>query len=229
MTKNHRFAFAVVAVLLLLFVSLQGQISQLYAAEADLKQKTATAYPETPEGVVEAFVKVCLEDVILPKEELLGYYVNQDYEKSKYFIEETPGWDCFDVGTGYEIKEVKKGKKKASVKVLYKRLGRLCDDYYIRGTKKPRTRAKEQEEYNHLLYMTNDTEEVRYSLVREKDVWLIKSEYYPTYISVNGAIKRLEYRMTKYHGTVKTEPSEMEKEEIKRIIKLLEDYLKYKK
>jgi hypothetical protein len=54
--KNHRLAFTLVAVLLLLFVSLQGQLNQLYASDAQPAQKDVTAYPATPEGVVEAFV-----------------------------------------------------------------------------------------------------------------------------------------------------------------------------
>jgi hypothetical protein len=54
--KSNSFPFTI-AVLLLLFVSLQGQWSQLYAADKTQAPQKETAYPATPEGVVEAFVK----------------------------------------------------------------------------------------------------------------------------------------------------------------------------
>jgi len=128
--KSNSFSFIIV-VLLLLFVSLQGQLNQLYAADAQPTQKEETAYPATPEGVVEVFVKTYLDADDYPDLNVTNkYFPNADDIKSirkTRIIDLGKEWGeasiCTHIATGYEIKDVKKSNNKAAVKVLYKRLG----------------------------------------------------------------------------------------------------------
>ena len=89
MAKNNRLAFTVVAVLLLLFVSLQGQSNQLYAADNTQSVQKETAYPATPEGVIKVFLTWRGKFSFVysyPKncENLLGYVVGGNAYLDKY-------------------------------------------------------------------------------------------------------------------------------------------------
>ncbi len=264
MTKNNRLAFAVVAVLLLLFVSLQGQITQLYAADAQPTQKEVAAYPATPEGVVEAFVRAGLRDVLISVEEMRlcdeilqgqsKYFPDKEDEKinrKTRVMDASEPWghslDKFHIAAGYEIKEVRKGKNKASVKVLYKRLGWIW--HMPMHIKECRSRtAKDKHEKETLLetaiklnykkkgwvwdkegcqflHITNDTLEVTYDLAKPGMVWRIIYSYEPN-ISVNSAIKVLKCLIIEKPKVVRTYPSEKQEIEIKEAIETLEKHLK---
>lgn len=65
--KVFRFFPSAIAVLLLLFVSLQWQLNQLYAADKAQAPQKESAYPATPEGVVEAFVRADYSEEVIKK------------------------------------------------------------------------------------------------------------------------------------------------------------------
>jgi hypothetical protein len=64
--KNRNLLF-VITIMLLLFVSLQGQLNQLYAADNTQSAQKETAYPTTPEEVVEAFIKANYSEEAIKK------------------------------------------------------------------------------------------------------------------------------------------------------------------
>lgn len=226
------FVFEHIFVLLLSLLLSSGQAVE---ANSGPKEKRPEAYPSTPRAVVEAFVRASLSGKVVAAEKA-RLNRNPNQERYKYYMRDSPdafSWDCFDIGTGYGIKEVKKTKSRAVVIVQYRRLGRLCATYYITGAKKTlleaaREIAKERlkkEEYNHLWYVTDDTQEVRYSLRKVNNSWKIESLANPTYISVSAAINELNFRMTDYPEVRKVTPTDEEKAEIRRVIGVLENHL----
>jgi len=223
------FKRSVIGLLLLIQIVLFFQIPTISA-----ESKDKTSYPTTPRGVVEAFIKASLIDVTLPVEKLGVHSIPSD-ERYKYLTANRPdaySWDCLDIGIDHEIKEIKKDRNKVRAKVLYKRLGRLCDTFYISGknktvlstAKKIKKDEKMKEDYKHLLYLTNDTQEVNYLLIKKNNIWKIDSLWMPTYISVSAAIKQLEFRLHEYPHIRKVLPTEEEKKEIKEAIIVLEKY-----
>lgn len=219
------------ALFLLIFIA----SVHVVAAGGNPEEQSGAGYPRNPRGVVEAFVQTSLADAVMPAEKVKPI-PNPNQERYRYYMTDAPGafsWDCFDVGTGYEIKEVKQTNNKGTVKVTFRRLGRLCPTYFIKGKRgTPLVAAREiakerlkKEEYNHLLFLTDDTQELTYSLKKDKGLWKIESLANPTYISVGAAINELNSQMTNYPGVRKMTPSEEEKSEIKRVIKILEGHL----
>ena len=87
------------------------------------------------------------------------------------------------------------------MKVLYRRLGRLLSDSYH-------------------LQITNDTQEVTYSLAKPGKFWRI-SDLCEPYISVSSAIKLLECEMRERPEVSGAKPSEKQKLGIKQDIKIL--------
>jgi len=131
-SKKSRLSFIIFAVFLSLFLFLQGQICQSHAASARPAQKEIETYPATPEGVVEAYVRLYLVDAgDYPDQAVTRkYYPNADdieANRKTRVIDLDKEWgeisDHTHIATGYEIKEVRKSDRKAEVKVLYKRLG----------------------------------------------------------------------------------------------------------
>lgn len=122
--KNNRVTFTVVTILLLLFVSLQGQLRQSYAADKTKAPQKETAYPATPEGVVRAYVnediRGCGHGPITPSVDVLLQYVSGDL-----------GPGCFDnveVVSSYKITDVKQNTKSAKVTVKYNIIGNFSYD-----------------------------------------------------------------------------------------------------
>lgn len=267
--KGNGFAFAIV-VLLLLFLSLQGQLNQLHAAEAESKQKTSTAYPTTPEGVVRAFVEANLGDVPISVEEMRSCTQVFHVHNNQYFPDDDDlkanlktrvidvnkpwgeAWIEIHIATGYEIKEVKKSKNKATVKVLYKRLGWLWE-WPVRMKKCRSSQSaedKQKTDTTHsliesaakivykqkglmqdekgckFLHITNDTREEIYELAKPGRFWRVTNSYEP-HISISSAIKLLKCLIQKPDPRVKKDyASEDQKIEVQKDIETLEKYLK---
>ena len=111
-------------------------VPNIYAATLNEKQ---SSYPDTPEKVVKAFIEAGLKSTITVSEmglcnEILRaqekYFPNEKDVKEiskTHVIDPNTFWgpllDKYHVVTGFEIKEVKQTKNKASIKVVYNRLG----------------------------------------------------------------------------------------------------------
>ncbi|MFA5385772.1 MAG: hypothetical protein WC364_14145, partial [Eubacteriales bacterium] len=130
-SKSHKFSFIVFAVFLSLFLFLSGQICQSQAAGKAYQTKEENEYPTTPEGVVEAYLRLYLDANDYPDPAVTRkYYPNDDdieANRKTRVIDLGKEWgdasDHAHIVTSYEIKEVRNTDRKAEVKVLYKRLG----------------------------------------------------------------------------------------------------------
>ena len=157
-------------------------------------------YPDTPEGVVEAYVKAVFD--MIEVEKLADGNVEG---RTKYYAQEvlhdpTPGYDCLPISLGYEIKKSKVDGNKATVAVVYEDMGENIGDLCCESLEK-RKKFKD---------------EVIFHLVKEKGLWKIRSPD-PMYISVNTAIRLSEYCMKNYPER---------KEKIKKTLSILKKYLK---
>jgi hypothetical protein len=260
--KGNKGLLFSIAVLLLFFLALQGQWSQLYAADNTQSTQEETAYPATPEGVVEAFVKTYLEANDYPDSAVTRkYFPNDDDIKANRktrVIDLNKEWgeasNRTHIATGYEIKEVKKSNRKATVKVLYRRLGwTWSTPIFISECRASHTTKDKEKETGRgyriletaekivyekkgwiwdkedceFLYISNDMHEVIYHLAKPGKFWRIISTF-ELHVSVSTKIKGL-YRLKNSDDPRGTHPSEKQKLEISEAIKFLEKYLKDEK
>jgi ankyrin repeat protein len=215
-------------------------------------------YPDTPEGVVKAFINEALEDGPITVEEMRS--CNEILlVQNKYFLKDreiTPGSENedldqeppelpfrFDIAQGFEIKEVNTSDKRATVKVIYRRLGWIWDYPLGRSEECHSAESIKDKRTTNLsgplgattkiagnetsgvvdkdecrfLNVSNDTQEETYNLAKPGKFWrIIRSDEH--YISVGSAIKRLECKTRKL-------ASKEQKLEIKQDIKILEQHL----
>lgn len=165
--KGNSFSFAI-AVLLLLGVSLQGQISQLYASDAQPTQKEVAAYPATPEGVVEAFVKADFNGI--------GAGWSGAWSEIQRYTTwlDSPGWDIGNIVADFKITKIRKKSDTADVKVEYKSIGDLSfEDVPIFNEAK-----------------TNEV--VLYKLIKKNNWWKIESPQLPPHVGVKKVIEHLK-------------------------------------
>jgi len=189
------FSFRIVVLFLLLFQLPLGHLSY-----ADAQTKEIMTYPDTPEGVVEAYVKAVFD--MIEVEKLADGNVEG---RTKYYAQEalhdpTPGYDCLPIALGYQIKKSKVDDNKSTVEVVYDDMGEDIGDLCGESLEK-------RKKFKH---------EVIFHLVKEKGLWKIRSPD-PMCISVNTAIRLSEYLM-------KNHPER--KEKIKKTISILKKYLK---
>lgn len=188
------FSFRIVVLFLLLL-----QLPLGYLSYANAQTKEIMAYPDTPEGVVEVYVKAVLDMIEVEK------LANGNVEgRAKYYAQEalydpTPGYDCLPIALGYEIKKSKVDDNKATVEVVYDDMGEDIGDLCCESLEKRR----------------KFKDEVIFHLVREKGLWKIRSPD-PMYISVKTAIRLSEYCMKNYPER---------KEKITTNINILKKYL----
>jgi hypothetical protein len=236
----------------------------------ELSEEHSTPYPDSPEGVVKAFINEALKgDAPVTVGEMRScdeILLVQD----KYFLKgrEIPlsseGEDLeqgppniptrFDIATDYEIKKVDTHKNRSTVTVLYHRLGWIwnwpldksdchptpvTDDKSTTNLPAPlkptsgmigkETTERIDDQKCHFLNISNDTQEVTYSLARPANYWRILDSD-TRYISVSSAFKRLQCQMNKKPGTASSPvapPLETDEQniEIKQNIETLIHYL----
>lgn len=197
--KSKREArFFSLSILILFFLTFLLQLPLLKISVADA-QSEKTEYPATPEGVVEAFVRVVFDVIEVEKlargdvEERMQYYT----QKAIALRDHWPGYDCLPIALSYKLIISKVEGNKAIIKVVYENTGDLCcENLEIRKKTK---------------------EEVTYHLEKEKGLWKIHSPAESMYISVKTAIRLSEYCMKKYPER---------KEKIMMNINILKKYLK---
>lgn len=160
-----------------------------------------------------------------------------------------PCLNKYHIVTGFEIKEENVDKNKAEVKVIYKRLGWIWNKpQYLKNCYSLDTKTNVFENSVHMssnnrnkiadkkkallldnnvcrfLYITNDTHEIIYHLVRPGNRWRI-SDCYEPHISINSAIKFLECTIKRNSSVSRTYPSAKQTIEIKKNIEQLKKYL----
>lgn len=189
--KNNRLAFTVVAVLLLLVVLVQGQIGQLYAADKIETPHKETAYPATPEGVVE-------------NEHRRQYEYNFPGEPS-YFLEEAKcEADCGIIVKSFAVKKLTQSKDKAKVMIEFDVVGTFCPGYI--GEKEDNgntlTKIKADDYHGFDVFKRTggkfDKGVIFYELARKGDKWKIVPKWKGcsvTYMSIDAAIKFIEDNM----------------------------------
>lgn len=233
------------------------------AADVNQREEDSSSYPSTPEGVVEAFVKAALGDVSITNEKMrlcdeilrvqYKYLPNREDEEANHkahVIDLGEPWgpllDKYHGTLGFEINDVKKNKNRATVKVLYRRLGWIW--IYPLNNKECRSLSTKDEHEPKLpgsldvtieipnkqkgsvrdnggcrfLHITHDSQEVSYDLAKPGKFWRIISSYEP-HISVSSAIKLLECTVRKVPGVVRSYPSKEQELEIRKDISLLEN------
>jgi hypothetical protein len=187
-TARNRNLFFTITVLLLLFVSLHGQWSQLYATDKTEAPQKETAYPATPEGVVEA-------------EHRRQYEYNFPSEPYYFLEEEKCEADCGITVKSFAVKKLSLSKDKARVMVEFEVVGTFCPGYI--GEKEDNgntlTKTKSGEYHGFDIFKRTgskfDKGVIFYDLVRKDGKWMIvpKRKGCPvTYMSINATIKFIE-------------------------------------
>lgn len=107
------------------------------AKEDDPAERDSDTYPDSPEGVVKAFINEALEDGPVTVEEM-GLCYEILLVQNRYFINERDllsdtsddlqpstryNLSTYNITDGFEISEVKQDGNRATVKVAYRRLG----------------------------------------------------------------------------------------------------------
>jgi ankyrin repeat protein len=224
------------------------------------------SYPVSPAGVVEAFVKSALRDLPVTVEEMRScadifavqskYLPKQEdirYNRKTLVMAPSerwgPSWSRLHIAKDFEIKEVQEDANRATVKVLYKRLGWVWNIPIEITECRSSAAAKDRQEARprglleavikhdgkqkgwvwdkdgcRFLHITNDTQEVTYSLAKPGKFWRIIHSYEPS-ISVSSAIKFLECLMRTQPGVSSTYPSDEQAIQIKQDIRMLERHL----
>lgn len=188
--KGKGFSFAI-AVSLLLFILLQGQIRQLYAADAQPTQKDTIAYPATPEGVVE-------------DEHRRQYEYNFPGEPY-YFLEEAKCTADYEIiVNSFAVKKLTQSKDKARVMIEFDVVGTFSPGYIGEkedfGDTLTKTEAGVYNEFD-IFKKTGgrfDKGVIFYDLVRKKDKWKIvpkRKGCLVIYTSIDAAIKFIEDNM----------------------------------
>ncbi len=233
------------------------------AADVNQREQQSSPYPSAPEGVVEAFAEAALGDVSITNEKMrlcdeilrvqYKYLPNREDEEANrkaHVIDLAEPWgpllDRYHIPRGFEITEVKKRKNRATVKVLYRRLGWIwVYPLYVEACRSGSTKDKHgpntpgsldvaikipiklkgsvrENEGCRFLHVTNDSQVVSYDLAKPGRFWRIISGYEP-HISVSSAIKLLECTVRKVPGVVRSYPSRYQEIEITKDISLLEN------
>lgn len=196
--NNIRLLSFALVLLFLLLLSLQLTVIQISTAYAETLQKSSEAYPDTPEGVVIAFIETGFSSEA--NEELNKYFPNNDDIKSirkNRIIDLSKEWgyasDRTHIAIGYEIKEVKKDNNKASVIITYKRLGwkwqRPIDIKECRESRFTKDKAKEIDAEYHILEKTT-------KIVRKKKGWLWDKEGCK-FLHITNDIQEVTYHLAK--------------------------------
>jgi hypothetical protein len=157
-----------IGIWILLLMMLSNQVS-----EAEIKEKNIINYPSTPEGVIEAFVRLDFDGTA---DELIG-----DMRKKLRFVTwEIPyGSDISYIISEYRIEKFREDSREATAKVTYTVIGTLGG-------------------FEDLEMEKRDKKVIFYDLLKQKGLWKISSPAHPPYISVKTAIKILEFGMTYY-------------------------------
>jgi hypothetical protein len=184
-----RFILFTLLALLFLVQSSGLNVPKVYSEQKVEKQ---VSYPATPEGVVEAFVKAEFDGT--------GVETIGDIKKRyQYTIWEVhPGFDGVDISLKYKIVKIREDGKRATVKVIHECIGRAALD---------------------LMEIERQTQEIEYSLVKEKGFWRIAFPNSGYYVSVKTAIKTLEWGIEFY----KKDTERVKK--MKKNIEILKKYL----
>lgn len=175
--KSRTILFIRYGIVFLAIVGLFLQLSrpQILNAESPTKGKSLNAYPSTPEGVVEAFVKVSFEAININEIGDIG-----DIEERLQYttFKVIPGFDVYPIARRYRVIKLKEDAKEARVKVEYECIG------YLSGLD--------------LLEIKEETVEEIYLLKKIKGLWKIVATDHPPYISIKTAIKLLEWGIETY-------------------------------
>ncbi len=172
--KNRTILFAsLFASTFLIIASLQVMVNPTCGICVEQKGKSLDAYPTTPEGVVEAFVKASFNGVGIravggATEMLLQYTTWTSY----------PSCDGFSIALKYNVIKLKEDLGKATVKVVYDCVGEESRLKFLRIERK--------------------TEEVIYELEKVKNFWKIWFPGECPYISVKTTIKLMEWGIKYY-------------------------------
>lgn len=190
--KSRVTALFILSGLLALGFWLQGAGLHVCKVYSEQKVEKQDNYPATPEGVVEAFVKVGFDGT--------GVEEIGDVQKTLQYTtwEIWAGSDGDYISLKYKIAKITENDKKATVKVIYECLGWVAFD---------------------LIEIERKTEEIEYSLVKEKGFWKISFPGHAPYISVKTAIKMLEWGIEFY----KKDTERVKK--MRKNIELLKKYL----
>jgi hypothetical protein len=214
----------IIWVLLILSFGRMGTTSELIQS-----QTNSSIYPPTPEAVVEAFVNAALTDSAITDDRMricsemlhVQYKYLPTFDDAKVLSEThitDPGepWgpllDRFHIAQGFQIKEIAKSQDRATVTVVYKRLGWISV-YPLAFEKCRALNGKNKNGQCRFLHITNDLQEAKYELARLAGFWKIINSYEP-YISKDSAIKLLRCLIRIEPDVVKTYPSDKQKIEI---------------
>jgi hypothetical protein len=143
-------------------------IPGVYAGQ---KEKISETYPSTPEGVIEAFVRVGFDGT--------GVETIGDVRKRLQYTmwDDWPGWDSLDISLKYKVIKFKEDDKEAIVKVIHECIGWTALEF---------------------LEIERKNEEIIYHLKKDGGVWKISFPDHAPYISVKTAIKLLEWGIKRY-------------------------------
>ncbi len=171
MKKNKATAKFILLILIGLVFLAQGVGLNVCKVYSEQKVEKLSDYPSTPEGVVEAYVKVGFDGT--------GVEAIGDVQKRLQYTtwEIWPGSDGDYMSLKYEVAKIRENDREATVKVIYERLGWVAFD---------------------LIKIERKTEEIEYSLIKEKGFWKISFPGYAPDISVKTAIKMLEWGIERY-------------------------------
>ena len=153
-----------------------------------------SSYPDSPSGVVEAFLKESLGETpktigeMTPRRNVLdsANYFLMSWERQLYprITAPDPGCGLSDIersmlhiATGFEITDVVTENNRAKVKVLFRRFGFIDKRAFT-------------DEYSRLLQITKDQPEITYFLAKPAASWRIVGRN-EEYVSISSAIKVL--------------------------------------
>ena len=150
---------------LLLVSLLQGQISQSHAADKTTAPQKETAYPATPEGVVE-------------NEHRQQYEYNFPGEPYYFLKEAKCTADCGITVNSFTVKKLTQSKDKAKVMIEFDVVGTFCPGYIGEKEDDGNTLTKTKAGENEFdIFKTTggkfDKGVIFYDLVRKKDKWKI--------------------------------------------------------
>jgi len=153
-------------VVILLLLLAHGWIGLAVDAAGEEPQKATTAYPDTPEGVVEAYLKTVFQPATVKE---LSESGDVD-EKFRYFEKRSsPGYDCFYIALGYKVSKLRQDEKNAKIAVTYDDVGSACGDGLDSRNRAPH--------------------KVIYHVAKKRGLWKIIAPYGPPHVSVKTAIQ----------------------------------------
>lgn len=228
--------------------------------------ETCPPYPDNPKEVVQHFINTALRDLPITAEEMtLGFeilspqawYLPKGVEHNTLrksspkgrFVVVGPNPIRLHIATGFEIEGASCHKNRATVKVVYRRLGWISDlpvnvaacrsrsSMKDPRYQKPSTLVKAvvkigterqgwvwDKEGCRILHITNDFEEVSYHLARPGKFWRVVGSYEP-HISVGSATKMLKCWLIARPDVSRSMPSDEQRTEIAEHVRILEEHL----